>query len=121
MVCHATGSLSGLVGIVEQNALGRAVEILVLTAAQRPQETAQPETAEEQRHRDQEGEVGHAAATRRGATNLTASGSRDRLNRGLPSRRMALPITIRDDIDMAAAAISGVTQPAIAIGTASAL
>ena len=48
--------------IVDQDALGRAVEIVVLAAFQRPQESAERCRAKQQRDRNQEDEAAHAGA-----------------------------------------------------------
>ena len=82
------------------NPRGGPVEILELAALQRPEEGPQPDQAQAQRDRDQHRQPVHFAAL---------------------ARRSELPITSSELVDMATAAISGVTRPAIASGTASRL
>jgi len=89
------------VGVVIEDALGGAVEIVELAGAHRPKEGAKPGQAEEQRRRYEDEEAVHGVRAR-------------------PSR-IALAITISDDVDMAMAARSGVTKPATASGTAARL
>src|SRR6266581_1716730 len=83
--------------VVDQNSLGGAVEILELTRPQRPQESGEPKQTQEQRRRHQIDQHGHDDA------NL---------------RRRAFRVTSNDDEDIATAAINGVANPAMAIGTA---
>jgi len=85
---------------VDKNAQGRTIEIVELSGSQRPEECRKAEKAQEQSDRDQEKNTIHRAAL----LNLSA-----------------LPITMIDDPDIASAAISGVTRPMIASGTAIAL
>lgn len=90
----------GIIVPVDEDAQGRALEIIELAGAKRPEEAAQAAKPQQQRHRDQEGQPVHRAA---------------------PRSRSALPTTISDEADIASAAIKGVTTPAIASGTASTL
>ena len=87
--------------IVLERAIGSAVKVLELTRAERPQEGRKADAAEQQRHRNQPGERGH--------------------DRPLPARRAALRVTRMEEVDMTMAAISGVTRPAMANGTQTAL
>jgi len=84
--------------IIVQDAFGGTVEVVELPAAQGPQERRQPDQAEQQGRGDQEQQATHGLRP-----------SRD--------RRRALPTTTSDELDMATAAISGVTSPATASGT----
>jgi hypothetical protein len=86
--------------VVKEDATRRAIEILKLTSIERPEEGKEPAQAERQRDRDEQKEATHG--------------------RPRPSLR-ALPTTIKDELDIASAARSGVTMPSIASGTASAL
>lgn len=87
--------------VIKQDPAGGAVQILVLPAAQRPQERGQSETTQQQRRRNQIDEDRHDSLVR-------------------PSRN-ALQMTRIEDDDIASAAISGVTRPTIASGTAARL
>lgn len=86
--------------IVVQDAQSRAVEILELPRPGSPEERRQAEQPKPQRNRHQNRQDRHFAA---------------------PRSRSALATTTSDDPDIASAAISGVTSPAIARGTASRL
>jgi len=86
--------------IVKQNAAGGAIEIVELPRLERPEETCETAKAERKCHWDEQQQSAHAC---------------------LRAKRSALPTTNREELDMATAAMSGVTKPAIAIGTASAL
>ena len=85
--------------LVKQNTARRAVEIFVLARSQRPEKGAEPEKPEEQCDRNEIDEHGHDGRTPRWS-------------------RKALAMTRIEELDMAIAAISGVTTPAIASGTA---
>lgn len=82
---------------------GGAIEIVILAIPERPQKGRKAEPAKRDRKRHQIEQDFHQA------------GSLCR------RARKALSITSSDDPDIAAAAISGVTRPAMASGTASAL
>jgi len=71
-----------------------------LSAAERPQEGGEPEQAKQKRAGNEPGERCHDASSRRMLLSL-----------------MALPVTAIEDADMATAASSGVTRPAMASGT----
>jgi len=83
--------------VIEQNPIGSPVQILKLPGPQRPQKHREPAPAEKQTRRDQPQNDRHARA------------------------RKLLPITNKDDPDIAAAASHGVTSPATASGTISEL
>ena len=83
--------------ILDQNTQRGPVEIVELPRAGRPEKGCKPGQSEREGDRDQHNEPGHVAA---------------------PRSLSALATTIKDDPDMASAAISGVTCPAIASGTA---
>jgi hypothetical protein len=87
--------------VVHDGAPGGSVQVVVLTAFQGPEKAHQTDRSKHEGERDEIYEnfhYGHSFAFSRA--------------------RNALSITIRDDPDIAAAAISGVTSPAMAIGTA---
>lgn len=95
------GCLSRL--IIGDRPPGGAIEIVILAAPERPQKGRKAERAKPDRKRHQIEQDFHQA--------------------GFLCRRArkALSITSSDELDIAAAAISGVTRPAMASGTASAL
>lgn len=95
------GCLSWL--IVGDRPPGGASEIVILTVLEGPEKGDKPKGAEHDRKRNQIDQDFHQIVSlcRRA--------------------RKALSITSSDEPDIAAAAISGVTRPAIASGTASAL
>lgn len=82
---------------IYQDAFGRAVQIIKLSASKRPDKRRQPAQAKQQRDRDKEGNAAHRAHL---------------------FNRSALATTMIEDVDMEIAAISGVTIPASASGTA---
>lgn len=81
-----------------EDALRGAFEIVELTAAQRPEESGQSQEAENHGQGNQKQKAVHHFLPR--------------------ARRIALPMTRIEEDDIAIAAISGVTSPAIANGTA---
>lgn len=95
--------------LVHEHAFGRSVEVLVLTAPERPEEGDEPQAAEYQRDRNKQREIRH----RTSAIGFSSDWSRAALSARRvgwsASSRMALPITISEESDMATAAISGVT------------
>ena len=87
--------------VVHENALRGAVQIVVLTVADRPEERGKPSQAQEERGRNED---------------------RQRRNHGSPALSLsALSVTRSEDDAMAIAAISGVTRPSAANGMAIAL
>jgi hypothetical protein len=88
-------------GIVEQDARGRTIEILVLARVQRPQKRGEAKEPEKQGGGDQIKQGGHRS-----------------LSLAPRRKRSALRITNSEDEDIATAAISGVASPATASGTA---
>src|SRR3569623_1593398 len=99
--CIAVPRLGPVGGIVEQDALRCAVHVFVLPRFQRPEEGREAEPAHAKRDRDEEEQDVHCSLA-------------------FP-RRSAFRITMIDELDMATAAISGVTWPRIASGTAARL
>lgn len=100
-VCQGGGCLRRL--IVGDRPPGGTIEIVILTVPERPQKGRKAEPAKRDRKRHQiEQDFHQIVSLRRRA-------------------RKALSITSSDEVDIAAAAISGVTKPAMATGTASAL
>ncbi len=87
--------------LLDKNAGGGAIKIIVLSALERPHEGEQPGNTHQERDRDQEEET-HVRAVP-------------------PPMRNAFATTRMEDSDMAIAAMRGVTKPAIAIGTATML
>lgn len=99
-----------------QDALRRSVQVVVLAASQRPHKRRQSGKAKSQRDRDKKEKVSHRKLSR-------MTGVMFALRTGLSSwfgfsSRNALATTINDDSDMATTAISGVTWPSTATGTA---
>src|SRR5690606_3510671 len=94
------GEVTSVVLVVEQDPIGRAFRIVELAMAQRPEERGKPGEAEAERNRYQEQQAAH----------LTALASRN-----------DWATTTSDLADVAAAAISGVSRPATASGTANTL
>lgn len=93
-----------VVVIVEQDALCRALEIVILPAPQRPEKTGEPEKAEDKGGGHEENEDIHL------------------LPFALPRfSRSEFSVTVIEELDIATAATSGVTKPATASGTATAL
>lgn len=86
--------------LIDQDTHRRAFAILELSVRDRPDESDEAGKSHQQRDGYQENETVHRA---------------DRM------RRSELPTTIIDDSDIATAATRGVTNPAMAAGTASAL
>ena len=103
---RASAVLTGLArGLVVGDRPPRgAVEIVILTAAQRPQETAEPEQTKQQRQRHEVDQDFH---------HVTSGPAR--------RARRELSMTSSEEPLIAAAAISGVVKPAMATGTASTL
>ncbi len=107
-----TPTASCLIGalIVDEDALGTAVEILILATAQCPQEGDEASTAQQKRHRYQDDEIVHCAGFP-----IKPAGAAVLMRASLPpiqeppASRMALAMTMIEDSDMAIAAISGVT------------
>ena len=92
---------------IQKDTLGRAVKVLVLAAAQRPQEGDQADTSEEKRYRDEVGENAHALSG--SVAGLVVFGATLFSAMPMRIRRNALLMTRMDDPDMAIAATSGVT------------
>lgn len=90
--------------IVNQDATRRALKIIILTRPDRPDERGEAQAAKQQRNGNEDRDDVH----------LGPSAS-SRFNRS------AFIVTSRDEDDIATAATSGVTKPAIAKGTAIAL
>lgn len=83
--------------VIDENADGGAIEIVILAGLQRPEEEGEAAKSEQQRAGDEDGEAVHLVA---------------------PRSLSALATTMIEEPDMARAAISGVTTPAMASGTA---
>lgn len=88
-----------------ENAKCGPIQIIILPRLERPEERYQPEKSKKQSAGYQECKSGHTIDLFEFAP--------------LPSlSRRAFPITTTDDEDMAIAAISGLTKPSTAVGTA---
>lgn len=85
--------------IIAQDPVCGPIEIIELTALERPHEGCQPDKAQKQGSGNEVDQNAHVRPPARRA-------------------RSALSVTMIEDPDMASAAISGVTKPATAIGTA---
>lgn len=92
--------MSGWTVLVDQDPKGGTVEVVELATRGCPEEGRKPGQTEQQRHGYEDGDDAHRA-------DLT--------------RRRAFATTRIDEPDIASAAISGVTRPATASGTASTL
>lgn len=90
-------AICGPVLIINQDAQCRAIGVVELPAPERPEKCRKAEQAEAERNGDEEEQPSQRAAR---------------------FSRNALATTINDEPDIAAAAISGVTWPVIASGTA---
>jgi hypothetical protein len=110
-----------LVIILEEDPLGRAIEIVVLSVAERPEKRAKAYQAKPQSNRYEKKKVDHhvpsTAGRAKGSPSADCACRRDET----PRKRIALATTINDDSDIAIAATSGVTKPLTASGTAMAL
>src|SRR5947209_20527668 len=105
---------------LEQDSLGRPLQIVVLAVFHRPHEGSEPDQAEPNRNRDEEEEVDHSAAPAGDVWINPAgrdSGRRPPAGPREP-RRSAFATTMMDDSDIATAATSGVTRPSTATGLA---
>lgn len=102
----ATSRLIGAL-IIDEDAFGTAVEILILATVQCPQEGDEPSPAEQKRHRNENNEIAHRAGL---SINLAGVATRTfSTAEQPPASRMALAMTTIEDSDMAIAAINGVT------------
>ncbi len=86
--------------VIQQDANGGAVEVVILARTQGPEKYAKPAEPQKERDRNEKGKTVHCADVR---------------------KRRALAITMIDDPDIAKAATNGVTCPEIANGTATIL
>lgn len=90
----------------QKHPFGGAVEVFQLTAVHRPEEGDQPDDAHSQRDGDKPDEVTHVASATDHAGTLFGVG---RLAGRTPERRKALATTRMEEVDIATAAMSGVT------------
>lgn len=93
-------AVTSIIRIVDQDAHRSALEVIKLPVAHCPEESSQTDQPEAESNRDEQQDAVHRTAAR---------------------SRNALATTSSDEPDMARAAMSGVTSPAIASGTAMAL
>lgn len=89
---------------VLKSPIGRAFQILILAGFERPKEGRKPHAAQEERRRNEPDK-------RRHSDNSSFA----------VRRRKAFTVTMMEEVDMAMAAMSGVTRPATARGTKSTL
>ena len=90
--------------LVLKRPVGRAFQILVLAGLERPKECGEPNAAHKEGQRNEPCKCGHCA------------------NSSFAVRkRSAFTVTMMDDVDIAMAAINGVTIPAMASGMKSIL
>src|SRR3954466_5431065 len=102
---------SSLYVVVRKHAQRRPVHIFVLSAAQRPEERCKASQAERERHRHEIDQDVHVALA---AARVSSDGKAATERAGLRARtRNALSVTRIDEPDIAAAAISGVANPAM--------
>jgi hypothetical protein len=107
--------------ILEENTLGRPIEIVVLSVAERPEKRAKADQAKPHSNRHEKKKVDHHVLSTTGRAK-SSRGAVCACRRGeTPRNLMALATTINDDRDIAIAATSGVTKPQTASGTAIAL
>src|SRR5690606_15051238 len=111
-VAGTTRSRRAVLSVIQQDALGRAVQIFVLPVAQRPEEGKKRSSAHQKGDGNEPREITHEAASASfPARRLAATGF------GVSPRSLrALATTRMEESDMAMAAISGVTWPARASG-----
>src|SRR3546814_8425848 len=99
--------------VIEQHALRGAVEVLVLTALERPEKSNKAHDAEAERNRDQIGEHAHWVASRAAAPcrRTRVPFVAGRYLAPMPRlSRVALATTRIEEADIANAATSGVTR-----------
>lgn len=94
-------------------AKGGAIDVVILTAAQRPQKAGQRRKAEEQCQGNKKDQDIHLATAGFSATRFVSC-----FRRVAGLTRKALSVTTSEEPDIARAAIRGVTIPNIASGTA---
>src|SRR6185295_9627223 len=114
------GRPDGSVGFLMEYALGGPVEVVILPGPERPHERCEAREAETECNRYQVKVILHSAASRMAVAGIV-SGAALAAIPSLPFRRSALATTRIDDADIATAAISGVTRPMMATGTATML
>jgi hypothetical protein len=108
--------------LVGQDTPRRTFEVVVLTHAQRPKKAHEPNNTQRQRKRHKINKDIHEdilPSAKAPEFSAACVDVKEKLRDG-PARK-ALAITSIDEMDIAAAAISGVTWPAIASGAAIAL
>ena len=106
--------------VVVKNPDRGSLHVVILAAPQRSEEGCEPGEAEQQRHGHEVDQHGHGDDTPDTHVCEEAAGT----GAGSSPRRRtrnALTVTKIEEPDIATAAINGVTEPAIAIGTAIAL
>src|SRR5690606_33183168 len=106
---------------IQQDALGGAVEIVILAAAECPHEDAEADAAEGKGDRHEVEKVVHHTLLPAAARDMRNAPGFDDAARRPPLSRKALAMTISEDSDIATAATRGVTWPSTAMGTATTL
>lgn len=101
---RGSAALAGYRRLVFKRPVGRAFHILVLAGLERPKECGEPNAAHKEGQRNEPCKCGHCA------------------NSSFAVRkRSAFTVTMMDEVDIAIAAINGVTIPAMASGMKSIL
>jgi hypothetical protein len=100
----------------QKHSFGGAIKVFVLTCPHRPQECREACNAHSQGYRHQPDKVIHDASANL-RLGLSAASGEAPLPAAPMVRRSAFATTKIEEVDMATAAISGVTYPAIATGT----
>src|SRR5712672_2482406 len=103
-----------------ENAFGSPVKIVVLPGLKRPHERCESREAETESDRYQVKVIFHSAPSRMAAAEMVSGAALTAIPSS-PFKRSAFATTKIDDPDIARAAISGVTRPMTAIGTATTL
>lgn len=90
--------------VIQKDSLGGAIEVFVLSAAKRPEESAERQHPQSHRHRYQNYDAVHF-----NAACLNDGRSRDLARGAVPGIRSELATTATEDSDIATAATRGVT------------
>lgn len=111
----------GTIFVVQQYSLGRPAQIVILARAQSPHECPKPDEAQQDRDWDEDGQVVHGRLPNWTDGRMSDGSSGPGAGASAILNLVALAITKIEENDIANAAKNGVTEPAIAIGTAMAL
>src|SRR5690606_3592331 len=119
---HGLSAAGDRLLVVQQDAFGRPVQVLVLAVPERPQERAEAPEPQPQGDGDEVEERAHSAGSSAVATPICGRAAGAGRAPCQPRRtRNAFATTLSDDPDMASAATSGVTCPRMATGRATRL